>query len=170
MDKRTLVITVIITIAMTVLMTILSTFGGGFASSSGQHAPGDITHKLTGPILLHLATALSAAILGPFILFRRKGDKTHKMLGRIWAALMIFTAISSAFIRAPGAGIAGSGFSYIHIFTVWTLISIPLGIWAIRRKKTRMHRGIMAGLYVGLLIAGGFTLVPGRLLGNLVFA
>ena len=91
------------------------------------------------------------------------------MLGRVWAGLMIVTAISSAFIRTPGAGIAGTGFSYIHIFTVWTLVSIPLGIWAIRNDRVRAHRGIMVGLYVGLLIAGSFTFIPGRLLGNLVF-
>ena len=169
MDKRTLAITAVITIAITVVMTLLSATGGGFASSAGQQAPGEIAHKLTGPILFHLATAAGAAILGPFILFRRKGDATHKTLGRIWAGLMVVTAISSAFIRTPGAGIAGTGFSYIHVFTVWTLVNIPLGIWAIRNKRTAMHRGMMTGLYVGLLIAGGFTFIPGRLLGNLVF-
>ena len=29
--------------------------------------------------------------------------------------------------------------------------------------------GAMTGLYVGLLVAGGFTFIPGRMLGNLVF-
>ncbi|MEM6267725.1 MAG: hypothetical protein AAF707_09385, partial [Pseudomonadota bacterium] len=77
--------------------------------------------------------------------------------------------ISSVFIRTPGAGIAGTGFSFIHIFTVWTLINIPLGVWAVRTGRIRMHRGMMSGLYVGLLIAGAFTFIPGRLLGNLVF-
>ncbi|MEO0689646.1 MAG: DUF2306 domain-containing protein [Pseudomonadota bacterium] len=170
MDRRTLLITIVITIVITLVFTVLSYLSGGFASSSGQQAPNDIAHKLTGPILLHLATAAGAAVLGPAILLRRKGDRMHKMLGRIWAGLMILTAISSAFIRTPGAGIAGTGFSYIHIFTVWTLINIPLGVWAIRNKRVAMHRGMMTGLYVGLLIAGGFTFIPGRLLGNLVFS
>lgn len=169
MDRRTLAITAAITVAITVLMTVLSSLGGGFASSGGQQAQGEIAHKLTGPILFHLATAGAAAILGPFILWRRKGDQKHKILGRLWAGLMIITAITSAFIRTPGAGIAGTGFSFIHIFTVWTLFSIPLGIWAIRQKRVAMHRGVMTGLYVGLLIAGAFTFIPGRLLGNLVF-
>lgn len=170
MDRRTLIITIAITIIITATMTVLSAFGGGFASSAGASGtPGDMSHRLTGPILLHLATAGSAAALGPFILFRRKGDATHKLLGRIWAALMLITAITSAFIRTPGAGIAGTGFSFIHIFTIWTLINIPLGVWAVRTKRIRMHRGMMTGLYVGLLIAGGFTFIPGRLLGNLVF-
>ncbi|MEO1488005.1 MAG: DUF2306 domain-containing protein [Pseudomonadota bacterium] len=169
MDKRTLIITAVITIVITAAMTLLSGFSGGFASSSAGNETGTIEHKLTGPILFHLFTAAGAAILGPLILFRRKGDATHKLLGRIWAALMIITAISSAFIRTPGAGIAGSGFSFIHIFTIWTFINVPLGIWAVRTKRLRMHRGMMTGLYVGLLIAGAFTFIPGRLLGSLVF-
>ena len=130
MDRLSFTITIGITIAVTLGLTYLSATGGGFAASGGQSPSGDIGQKLTLPILLHLATAAGAALLGPFILLRRKGDAGHKTLGRIWASLMIVTAISSAFIRAPGAGIAGTGFSFIHIFTVWTLVNIPLGIWA----------------------------------------
>ena len=165
MDKRTLTITAIITVVITLVMTVLSSTMGGFASSS----PSGANKSLEGPILLHLFTAGGAAMLGPFILFRRKGDKLHKRLGRVWAGLMVVTAVTSIFIRAPGTGIAGTGFSFIHIFTVWTLINVPLGIWAVRTKRIAMHRGMMVGLYIGLLIAGGFTFIPGRLLGGLVF-
>ncbi|MEM6267108.1 MAG: DUF2306 domain-containing protein [Pseudomonadota bacterium] len=165
MDKRTLIITIAITVAITVLLTLLSATGSGFATSD----PARTDHSLTVPIMAHLFTAGGAAVLGPFILLRKKGDITHRSLGKIWAALMIATAISSVFIRTPGAGIAGTGFSFIHIFTVWTLINIPLGVWAVRTGRIRMHRGMMSGLYVGLLIAGAFTFIPGRLLGNLVF-
>ncbi|MEM6476992.1 MAG: DUF2306 domain-containing protein [Pseudomonadota bacterium] len=169
MDKRTIVITAIITIVITVVMTVLSSTTGGFASNAPGSGSGGANKSLEGPILLHLFTAGGAALLGPFILFRRKGDALHKSIGRVWAALMILTAISSIFIRAPGAGIAGTGFSFIHIFTIWTLINIPWGIWAVRTKRIRMHRGMMVGLYVGLLVAGGFTFIPGRLLGGIVF-
>ncbi|MEO1729285.1 MAG: DUF2306 domain-containing protein [Pseudomonadota bacterium] len=172
MDRRTIIITATITVVITGLFTLLSAGGGGFASNAGAAdtaGTGGFEHKLTGPILIHLFTAALAALLGPFILFRRKGDRTHRILGRIWAVLMIVTAISSAFIRTPGAGIAGSGFSLIHIFTVWTFINVPLGVWAARTNRTRMHRGMMVGLYIGLLVAGAFTFIPGRLLGNLVF-
>ena len=169
MDRRTLIITAIITVAITALMTVLSANGGGFASSAPGTAQGRLSNTLTPAILFHLFTAAPAALLGPVVLVRKKGDATHKALGRIWAALMLVTAISSAFIRTPGAGIAGSGFSFIHIFTIWTLINLPLAIWAARTQRIRMHRGMMTGLYVGLLIAGGFTFIPGRLLGQLVF-
>ena len=165
MDRVTIIITVLITIVITAALTILSAFGGGFASNSA----GAASNEISVPIYIHLFTAGAAAFLGPFIVFRKKGDARHKLLGRIWASLMIITAITSVFIRSPGQGIAGTGFSYIHIFTVWTLVNVPLAIWAIRNGNVRAHRGAMLGLYLGLLIAGGFTFLPGRLLGNLVF-
>lgn len=148
---------------------VLSIVTGGYASTGGVPGLAQSSHELDGPILLHLATAAGAAIVGPFILLRQKGDRLHKTLGRIWAALMMITAICSAFIRTPGAGIAGTGFSFIHFFTIWTLINIPIGVWAARTGRVGMHRGIMAGLYIGLLVAGAFTFIPGRMLGNLVF-
>jgi len=169
LDKRTLAITAAITILITAVMTVLSATGGGFASNGGAQGTGSIEHKLNAAIILHLITAISSALLGPVILLRRKGDAKHRLLGRFWGALMVVTAVSSAFIYSPGAGIAGTGFSFIHIFTLWTLINVPLAVWAARTKRIRMHRGMMTGLYVGLLIAGGFTFIPGRLLGQLVF-
>lgn len=165
MTRTALAVTALLTIAITAGLTALASLGGGFASSAGRSAGED----LTVPIMIHLVTALAAALLGPFILLRRKGDALHKALGRTWAGLMVVTAITSIFIRSPGAGIAGTGFSFIHLFTVWTLAALPVAVWGARSGNIRLHRGGMIGLYVGLLIAGGFTLIPGRLLGGWVF-
>ena len=49
-------------------------------------------------------------------------------------------------------------------------MNAPLGVWLARKGRVRAHRGAMTGLYAGLVIAGAFTLIPGRLIGNLVFA
>jgi uncharacterized membrane protein len=165
MTRSVFIITALITIIITAALTLIASQGGGFASASGEAANRDFGV----PITIHLVTALSAALLGPFILFRKKGDALHKAMGRIWAGLMLVTAITTIFIRAPGAGIAGSGFSFIHLFTVWTLGALPVAIWGARSNNIRLHRGGMIGLYIGLLIAGGFTLIPGRLLGGWVF-
>lgn len=157
--------TIAITIAITAVMTLASAMFGGFGSGAGTAQ----TRALSLPIIIHLATVVPALLLGPVVLLRRKGDATHRLLGRIWAVLMLVTAISSAFIRTPGAGIAGTGFSFIHIFTVWTLVNVPLAVLAARRGQIARHRGMMTGLYAGLVIAGAFTMIPGRLLGSLVF-
>lgn len=157
--------TLAITVLITAVVTVLSALFGGFGV--GTSAPQSRIMSL--PVMIHLATVVPALLLGPVVLWRRKGDATHRLLGRIWATLMLVTAIASAFIRTPGAGIAGTGFSLIHIFTVWTLINVPLAVLAARRGQIARHRGMMTGLYAGLVIAGAFTMLPGRLLGSLVF-
>ena len=165
--RVSLKITVVATIVITALVTGLTMLLGGFGS---QGTDFESAQRLSVPIQIHLWTALPALVLGPVVLLRRKGDKTHRWLGRLWVSLMLVTAVASAFIRAPGAGLAGSGFSLIHIFTIWTLVNAPLGVWLARKGRVRAHRGAMTGLYAGLVIAGAFTLIPGRLIGNLVFA
>lgn len=160
--KATIAITILVTAALTILSMLLGGFGSGSPATPQARV-------MSVPIMLHLATVVPALLLGPVVLLRRKGDATHRLLGRIWAVLMLVTAISSAFIRTPGAGIAGTGFSFIHIFTVWTLVNVPLAVLAARRGQIARHRGMMTGLYAGLVIAGAFTFIPGRLLGSLVF-
>lgn len=160
-----LAIAIVITAAITFAMMALSALSGGFASGRAMEDAG----RITLPIVIHLSTVIPAVLLGPVVLLRKKGDATHRLLGRIWAALMLTTAIASAFIRAPGGGILGTGYSPIHIFTFWTLICIPLAVWQVRKGNVEVHRRMMGGLYVGLLVAGAFSFIPGRIMGNLVF-
>ena len=158
--------TAAITIGITAALTVASMLFGGFGSGSPATSQARV---MSLPVMLHLATVVPAFLLGPVVLLRRKGDATHRLLGRVMAVLMLLTAISSAFIRTPGAGIAGTGFSFIHIFTVWTLVNVPLAVLAAQRGQIARHRGMMTGLYAGLVIAGAFSFIPGRLLGTLVF-
>jgi uncharacterized membrane protein len=116
------------------------------------------------PILIHLSAAISALLLGIVMLVRRKGTLSHKFCGRIWAGLMLTVAISSLWIPSF------LHFTWIHLFTLLTLVSLPLGIYRIRRGDVRGHAGAMKGLFIGgLVVAGIFTLVPGRILGNLLW-
>jgi uncharacterized membrane protein len=149
---------------ITILFGALSASLGGFASTGAANLESGISL----PIAVHLATALPALVIGAVVLWRPKGTAQHRLLGRIWAGLMLTTAIASAFIRAPGAGIAGTGYSVIHLFTIWTLVSLPIAVWAARKGKVESHMNAMRGLYIGLCVAGAFTLIPGRLLGNWV--
>jgi len=112
---------------------------------------------------IHLLTVIPALFLGGAVLMLRKGTALHKALGRIWALLMMTTAIASFWLR----GLTG-GIGPIHIFSVITLVSIPLAIWRIRKGDVRGHQRAMLGPYVGLVVAGLFAFLPGRVLGNLV--
>ena len=116
------------------------------------------------PLLIHLSAAVSALLLGIVMLVRPKGTHSHKMIGRTWAVLMLAVAISSLWLPSF------LHFSWIHLFTLLTLIALPRAIWKIRHGDVVGHAKSMKALFFGaLLIAGLFTLVPGRLLGNLLW-
>jgi uncharacterized membrane protein len=129
---------------------------GGIAETAMQAIP--------FPVYVHFTAALSALALGIVMLVRRKGTASHKRLGWAYIAAIAAVAVSSLWI--PGF----LKFTWIHAINVITIVSLPLTIVHIRRGNVRAHAGAMKGLFIGgLLIAGGFALVPGRLLGNLVW-
>ena len=114
-------------------------------------------------ILVHLVTAVGALLFGGIALAAKKGSRLHKLAGRIWVMLMLTTALVSFGIRIHGS------FSVIHILSVVTLLSVTAGLYAAARGRISAHRRGMRGAYVGLVIAGVFTLLPGRRLGDLLW-
>jgi uncharacterized membrane protein len=120
-------------------------------------------------VFLHLVTALGALVLGIVMMARRKGTPQHRAMGWTWGVLMATTTVASAFIRdhhMPNL----MGFTPIHAFTVFTAVQLPRGILAIRRGEVELHRRTMRGLFFGAcVIAGVFTLLPGRFLGRLLW-
>jgi len=46
-------------------------------------------------IALHLGAAVLALALGALMLLLRKGTPVHRLLGRLWAAVMAAVAVSS---------------------------------------------------------------------------
>ena len=120
-------------------------------------------------VFFHLVTAFAALVLGGVQLARAKGTPGHRLLGWAWVALMTGAAISSAFIRDYGMPNLW-GFTPIHALTVLVAVSLPRGVLAIRRGDVAKHRKVMRHLYIGAcVIAGVFTLMPGRFLGTLLW-
>jgi uncharacterized membrane protein len=123
-----------------------------------------MTQPIPPIVYVHLAAAVTAFLLGAWQLARPKGTPAHRATGWTWAALMMTVAISSLWIPSF------LHFSWIHLFTLLVLVMLPLGNWRARHGNIEGHRKAMRGLYVGgVIIAGIFTFVPGRLLGNLVW-
>ncbi len=116
---------------------------------------------MTPLIITHAALAGVAVLLGAVMLARRKGTASHKRLGRAWVALMVAVALSSFWIFEIRRG---AGPSLIHLLSAWTLVSLALAVYFIRRGNVRAHRGFMIGTLVGLVVAGTFALAPGRAL------
>jgi len=119
-------------------------------------------------IQIHAFSASLAVVVGAFVLWRRKGTALHKALGRIWAILMFTAATSALFIHE--IRLIGP-FSPIHLFTIFTYVALFNGLRAIIvHRDVARHRAHMQGLYVGaLLLAGAFTLLPGRRMNAMLF-
>ncbi|UYN99221.1 MAG: DUF2306 domain-containing protein [Devosia sp.] len=119
-------------------------------------------------IQIHAFSAIAATVLGALVLWRRKGTLLHRALGRVWIGLMLVTATSALFIteiRLIGP------FSPIHLFSLFTYVSVFNGLRAILvDHDIRRHRAEMQGLYTGaLMLAGAFTLLPGRRMHEVLF-
>lgn len=116
-------------------------------------------------IQVHVLTVFYALLVGPIQFLLPKGSGLHRVLGWTWALAMLTTAVTSLFIREINHG----AFSPIHIFSVWTLVSLPLAVWFARTGKISSHRSTMIGLYIGLVIAGLLAIAPGRLIWDMFF-
>lgn len=111
----------------------------------------------------HLLVALIALLIGGVVLLRRKGTSSHKILGGCWVVLMIGAALSSFLIQSRGH------LSFIHLLSIVVLISVPRAVIDIRKGNVRGHKIAMISTFAGLVIAGAFTLLPSRMLGQLLF-
>ena len=127
---------------------------------------------LTPLIAIHMSAALAATLIGPVALWaRRRGHvrtRLHRAAGYAWVTLMLVTALSALFIRdfrLPNL----AGYTPIHLLVPLTLGTLVLAFRYLAQGRMQAHRRAMLGLYVAAcLVAGAFTLVPGRFLGNLV--
>lgn len=118
-------------------------------------------------VQIHLATVLVALVLTFVLLPLKKGTALHKLLGRIWAVCMLTTALVTFAINSFDSPL---GFSFIHLFSIVVLISVPYAIFAVRRGKVGAHKKAMLGVvFGGIGIAGAFTLTPDRLIWEVLF-
>ncbi|MEP7210425.1 MAG: hypothetical protein ABI740_06280 [Alphaproteobacteria bacterium] len=115
-------------------------------------------------IQLHVAAAVSTFGIGVAIMLQRKGSRFHRQLGWTWSATMGFTALSSFFIQGEGH------LSWIHGLSAFTVILLPMALVAARAHKAKIHSRLMMTLFLGGMVAAGtFTFLPGRLMWRLFF-
>jgi uncharacterized membrane protein len=147
----------------TAIVLLLATAGIGNALLTAAPMPPAFGKAA---VIAHLATVFLALPLGIAQLVLPKGTFRHRTVGYIWCALMTVTALVSFTVHEINPG----GLSFIHLFSVLTLVLVPVIIFTARTGRVERHQraalGLMSG---GLLIAGLFTFLPGRALGQLVF-
>ena len=111
-------------------------------------------------IQLHAFAALAAFAIGAVQLAAPKGTLPHRTIGWIWVLLMVIVAATSFWIhdlRVWGP------WSPIHLLSIFTLATLPLAVMHARRNA-------MIAIFTGaLLVAGLFTLMPGRIMHAVVF-
>ena len=118
-------------------------------------------------IVLHAMAAMTAFTLGIVQFAAPKGTIPHRTVGWIWVGLMLAVALSS--FRIHQIRLWGP-WSPIHLLSIFTLVTVPLAVWAARRHRVAEHRRAMISLFVGaLVIAGAFTLLPGRIMHDVAF-
>lgn len=122
----------------------------------------------TGPLVqIHAFAALAALALGILQFAGPKGNRPHRVIGWMWVLLMAVVALSSFGIndiRTLGP------FSAIHLLSVFVLVVLPLAVWRARRHEIERHRKAMVALYIGaLILAGALTLLPGRVMHEVVY-
>lgn len=154
-------------------MTGLGSVGAHRAAALGPlpaahlHAPNwSLLAMSSLAIKIHFATVLAAFGLATLQMVGPKGRTFHRVLGWTLVVLLVTTAVAALFIRNPSGGL----FNPFQIFSLWTLVGIPLAVFAARRHDVRRHARIMTGFYLGsLLIAGLLTFIPGRLMWWMFF-
>jgi uncharacterized membrane protein len=118
-------------------------------------------------VQVHAFAAMAALALGIIQFAGPKGTLPHRTIGYAWVALMLVVAASSFAIHGMRQW---GGFSAIHLLSVMVLVLVPLALLAARRHHVGTHRRAMISLFAGaLVIAGGFTLLPGRIMHRALF-
>jgi uncharacterized membrane protein len=130
----------------------------------------DLKPILDAPLAVkvHLATVVPAFAIGTWLIFAsRKGAPVHRAFGAVYLVLMTVTAITTLFVHELMPDSPFFGLSPLHLLVPLTLFAVVSALWAIRHRDIAGHRRAMVMLYIGgMLIAGGFTLLPGRLLSR----
>jgi uncharacterized membrane protein len=129
--------------------------------------------QLTPLIAVHMTAAIGAIVTGPIALWARKGGtqrpKLHRAFGYAWVTLMVVTALSAIFISGSNLPHI-AGFGPIHLLIPVTFGMLVLAFWFLAKGNIEGHRKTMQRLYFGAcFVAGGFTLLPNRFLGQLVW-
>ena len=160
---ETLIRTLVVGAGLIIAVTVIVVLGG----RARLHWP-NLSLLAAQPLViqLHVAAASTALLIGAGLMWGPKGTTIHRAFGWTWVIAMMTVAISSFFIHTINPG----GFSLIHALSAYVAIGVPMGVAFARRHDIRAHRRMMTGNFLfGLIVAGAFTLVPGRLMWRVFF-
>jgi uncharacterized membrane protein len=137
------------------------------AGQASLHAPNMAVWNALSPVIhVHVLTAVAALVLGAVLMLVRKGRTFHRTAGWLWVSIVAVTAGSTLFITSLNHG----SWSLLHLFTGWTLITLPLAVMFAKRHNVARHRRTMRGLFYGGFAINVFiAFIPGRALWMMFF-
>lgn len=117
-------------------------------------------------IEIHAFAAMATFALGIVQFAAPKGTLAHRTMGWAWVALMVVVSVSAFFIHQ--IKLWGT-WSPIHLLAGFTLVGLGVAVHAARRHVIARHQRAMMALFFGaLVIAGGFTFMPGRIMNAVI--
>ncbi|HKK56197.1 DUF2306 domain-containing protein, partial [Marinobacter sp.] len=118
-------------------------------------------------IQMHITLALAAVMVGALQLILPKGTPMHRLAGRVWVLFLVVVALTSFFIHKLQVW---GMWSPIHGLSIFTLIMLWVGVRAARAGNYRAHAITMSATYFfALVLTGALTLLPGRMMHEMVF-
>ena len=107
-------------------------------------------------VQLHVATVVPAFVLGVWLLaFSRKGLRWHRAVGLLFLALMVTTAIVTAFHPSPNAGKPGVRHEPDHLFVPFVLFATWRALDGAVKGDIKQHKRWVMGLFFGALVING---------------
>ncbi|WP_420456009.1 DUF2306 domain-containing protein [Rubrivirga sp.] len=117
---------------------------------------------MTPIALVHTALGVTALATGAFVLVRRKGDRLHRVVGRVYAGALVALCVLSFGLRDSTPFFHGYG--PFHVAALVSLGTVTAGVVVARRRRENWlgaHYMWMAWSYIGLVMAtGGHVVHP----------
>ena len=124
--------------------------------------------KAAMPIPHHAVAALLATLVGAAQLWLTKGTVLHRLLGYIWASLILFVALTGFFIFET---VVSTPFNYLSkLLSALVLVMLWWGIRLARAGKIKEHRQTMIQLFLLTMLIGLLTIQPGRVIHQMLIS
>jgi uncharacterized membrane protein len=150
-----------------VIVPGIAWMAGGFDDwSRVSWRPGlDLSVFASAPLStrIHAIIILVLVVAGWIMLALPKGDRRHRTLGWIWVSGMV--AMGATSLTVPH----GDSWVAAYIGGGSALALLAYGIYAVKTRRLRNHGRTMAMLMIALVLMTLLSLMPGRLLHDVVF-
>jgi len=159
----------LVVFAMTILVIVpgIAWMAGGFNdwSAAGWRPGLDLEVFASAPLAtrVHAVAILVLVVAGWIMLALPKGDRRHKTFGWIWVGAMV--AMGATSLAVPH----GDSWVAAYIGGGSALVLLAYGVYAVKTRRLRNHGRTMAMLMISLVLMTLLSLMPGRLMHDVVF-